>query len=556
MGNWNSLQARFTRLVIAAAGGFALLAAVLGFQLAYRHAISTARTTLDGLVATVERTTAIAAYTSDRVLLQEIVDGLKRNPLVGQVEVVTNSGVRIAREDASTTSVATTDLEVRRVLPSPFDANEGVALLRVVADNEKLREGARGEALKLSCLMAVQVALIAAILNFAAGRFVARPITRLARSLNAMAPGSTERVPLPRRHSRDEIGTLVTSANSLLSVNQHALDRERSLRAEVEAIQLQYQEIFDSSSAGIFVLDREGRLINGNPTVMKVIGAPMQELQELQGKDFVRSVFSHPDKVLLMIEDAIERRETIAADLELISRGNELKWVHCLISVQSRGAKSDQGAQVIEGVLYDVTERRRAERAIRDRADTDIITGLKNRAACETAIDGCIARLGSDDQLAVLFIDLDGFKGVNDRHGHEAGDRVLKACAERILATVRRSNDVVARIGGDEFVVVLNHMGAEDLVLVQVAARIVESLQQPITWADGSASVQIGSSIGIACYPLHGTTRPELLQAADEAMYQVKRHGKNCYAMALRQQAPPPPDFLVSQEWRPTFSNS
>lgn len=530
----HSLQARFTWWVVLAAGVFALVAGALVYRVAYGQALEAGRTTLAGLVITVEKTAAVGAFAADRVLLQEIIDGLLRNPLVARVEIQTASGLQL-QGPATVKAVLLPGegaLAVTRALKSPFDANEPVGQLHVVGDLARLQEAARAQANTLAVLMVSQIVLIAGLLQVAVAHLVSRPVARLAQALRTMQPGTAERLPVPAGHERDEIGTLAGSANALLAQNQVAFERERELRAEVEAMQAQYRQIFDSTSAGIFVLDRQGRLINGNPTVMKIIGLPMQALRELPGDDFVRGVFARPEQVQALIGQAAQRRETASADLELKSQGQGVRWVHCLISVQA--ADDPPGAaEIVEGVMYDITERRRAEHAVRQRAENDALTGLKNRAACEALLDRFLAEPEAHGgRMALLYLDLDGFKQVNDRHGHAAGDQVLGTCAERILSVVRRSNDMVARIGGDEFVIALFNVGADDPVVAQLGAALVEVLAQPIV-IDVDVTVRVGASIGIACYPRHGTCLPELMQAADAAMYEVKRAGRNGYAMAL-----------------------
>jgi diguanylate cyclase (GGDEF)-like protein/PAS domain S-box-containing protein len=529
-----SLQARFTWLVVLVAGFFALVAGALAYRVAYGQALEAGRDTLSSLALTVEKTAAVGAFASDQVLLQEIIDGLLRNPLVARVSIQLASGLQLqgpagaAGQAVGGTGMAS--LTVTRVLNSPFDANEPLGQMDVVGDLARMQDTARSQARTLAVLMVSQIALIAVLLQVAVTHLVGRPMARLSRDLRAMQPGTPARVAVPAGHEHDEIGTLAHSANDLLAANQVAFERERELRAEVEAMQAQYRQIFDSTSAGIFVLDRQGRLINGNPTVMKIMGLPVQALRELPGDDFLRAVFARPDLVQAMVHQAMQRGETISADLELRWGGQGSRWVHCLISVQA--AQDDPPGTVVEGVMYDITERRRAEHAVRERAESDMLTGLKNRAAAEAVLGRFLADPAPQQaRMALLYLDLDGFKQVNDLHGHLAGDQVLRTCAERLLAVVRRSNDLVARIGGDEFLIALFNVGSDDPVVAQLGAALVEALAQPIQ-IDGGVSVRVGVSIGIACHPLHGRTLRELVEAADAAMYQVKRSGKNAYAMA------------------------
>ena len=129
---------------------------------------------------------------------------------------------------------------------------------------------------------------------------------------------------------------------------------------------------------------------------------------------------------------------------------------------------------------------------------------------------------------ALLFVDLDGFKAVNDTLGHEAGDHVLKGVAERLLKCVRET-DSVARIGGDEFIIVLTDLDKMEGA-ANVARKVIETLREPFRYNRQDA--EIGASVGIAVYPDHGDTAEALIKRADEAMYAVKHKGKNNYQFA------------------------
>ena len=526
------LQYRFLAGTLAAAVLFALVAGVLAYRLGERRANAAAHQTIASVQAAVEKTAAIAVYAHDTTLMREVIEGVARSPLVRQVDIVDASGKTLLQGASLAAPVVASESVVRQPLKSPFDASETIGAMRIEIDGDELQHVARREAWLMALLMVGQAALIAMTIYLAGARLVSRPIVRLARALTAMPPGTTERLPTPRGHEHDEIGTLVQSANDLLSANAQALARERELRQDIEAMEAQYRQIFDSTSAGIFVLDRQGRLINGNPTVLKVIGGGVGDLRLLRGQDFLDLVFARPERARAMIEQAALRNETMSADLELRSTDGRTRWAHCLLSVQDTSAPDVAPEGVIEGVLYDITERKEVESDVRRRAEHDALTGALNRAGIDAAIDRYLAHGDGDDALSLLYLDLDGFKQINDRHGHHRGDEVLQQAVTRIQGELRRTSDLVGRIGGDEFVIALAHSGATDLAASQLAANIVARLGEPFDLGAGIV-VEMGVSIGLASFPRHGRQRRELMHAADEAMYWVKRHGKNAYVTAL-----------------------
>ncbi|KQW43748.1 MULTISPECIES: sensor domain-containing diguanylate cyclase [unclassified Roseateles] len=525
----DSLQLRFMLLVFASAALLAVIAATIAYQLAQARALASSRSSVEALATAVEKTLAIGAFANDAVLLKEVAGGLARNELVDLVEVVATDGralARMPRPGAADTSGGTL---LTRPVVSPFDDREHLGQLRIRLNDAKVQADADREAYTLAAAMAGQAALLALILYLLAARMVSRPIVRLASALRRMTPGSGERLQTPPGHARDEIGVLIAGANELLDSNERQLTVERELRAEVEAMEAQYRQIFDSSSAGIFVLNEGGRLINGNPTVSRVVGLSMDELRTLSEDDFIARVFNRPEQVRQMIDAATARGETMSADLELVQVGDERRWVHCLISVQQVAVDG----QTVEGVIYDITDRKSDENAVRHRAEHDALTQLKNRAAGQATLERLVAETQARDAaLSVACIDLDGFKQINDSHGHQSGDEVLVACAERMRTAVRRSSDLIARLGGDEFLVALRDVGPQDAVLSQVMRDLIGGLSRPITLSTGEI-VSVGVSIGVACLPLHGSDPLQLVRAADEALYHVKRNGKLAYALAL-----------------------
>ncbi|MEH6443162.1 MAG: diguanylate cyclase [Oceanospirillaceae bacterium] len=186
-------------------------------------------------------------------------------------------------------------------------------------------------------------------------------------------------------------------------------------------------------------------------------------------------------------------------------------------------------SEATRNLSKEVQNRIKAEELARHMAQHDSLTLLPNRSLFEELSELSIASAKREKtSRAVLFIDIDGFKQINDSLGHAAGDQVLKVIAGRLLARVRES-DIVARFGGDEFVVMLNAncdaKGAEE-----VTCQIIEAISCPFNIAD--VQVIAGASIGIAIYPNHGTSIDELLQKSDAVMYLVKKNGKNSYKFA------------------------
>lgn len=185
-----------------------------------------------------------------------------------------------------------------------------------------------------------------------------------------------------------------------------------------------------------------------------------------------------------------------------------------------------QGENARLAVVRDITARKEAQRRIEYLAHHDALTQLPNRLHMQEKLQSILAlarRHGS--AVAVLFVDLDGFKPVNDQFGHQAGDRVLASVAQRIQATVRHA-DAVARIGGDEFLVALSDVRDDDAVAA-IARKVLAAIAEPIDV--GGPQARVSASIGISVYPRDASAGDELIVLADQAMYEAKDAGKNAY---------------------------
>ena len=229
-----SLRLRLLRGVVIGALLFSAAAGAFAYWLGHQRAIRNSGAVLDGLIASIEKTAAAGAFAGDSVLSREIAAGLASNDLVAAAEVRAVDGTVLGGEMRIAQAAGEPRLAIERKLASPFDASEVVGTLIVKANQRRIEADALREALTLSALMIGQVLLVAMLLYAVVERLVSQPIAALARQLNAVVPGTRERLAAPRGHTHDEIGGLVAGANALLRASEDALDRERTARAEIE----------------------------------------------------------------------------------------------------------------------------------------------------------------------------------------------------------------------------------------------------------------------------------------------------------------------------------
>jgi diguanylate cyclase (GGDEF)-like protein/PAS domain S-box-containing protein len=196
----------------------------------------------------------------------------------------------------------------------------------------------------------------------------------------------------------------------------------------------------------------------------------------------------------------------------------------------SIGAIRNPEGQVVYylGVFTDITGRKMSEERLAHMAHYDLLTGLPNRLLFRDRLTQAMALAQRErTRLAVMFLDLDGFKAWNDAHGHAFGDHVLFRTAQRLSESLRRS-DTLARVGGDEFILLLG--GVTEESAAGMAQAVIASLARPIV-VDGR-DVSVGASVGIALYPDHNLDGENLIRMADAAMYKAKESGGNAYVFA------------------------
>jgi len=283
--------------------------------------------------------------------------------------------------------------------------------------------------------------------------------------------------------------------------------------------------VFQNASEGIMITDQDAVILSVNAAFTEITGHAAEE-----------AIGSTPK---LMRSDRQDSAfyDKFWADLAREGRWqgeiwNRRKSGEAFLAWQTINAIRDaQGRpQRYISIFHDITHLHLEDERIRHMAFHDALTGLPNRALFLERVEHSLERWQRDGgKLAVLFIDLDGFKAVNDTHGHDIGDLVLQEVAHRIRACVRRGLDTVARLGGDEFVVLLE--GVHDEHCRTLAEALIRSVSSPIE-AEGLPSLHVGASVGIATCPEHGESVQELMRAADAAMYAVKLAGKNTYRFA------------------------
>ena len=316
----------------------------------------------------------------------------------------------------------------------------------------------------------------------------------------------------PVRSDRGEITHFV-------AIKQDITARKAIEEALLHA-QGKYRAIVEDAVVGIFQATPEGRIISANPAMARMHGYDSPDHMMAEVWDAGRQIFVNPaqlrDLTALLEETGVARNVEVEAHL----RDGSRKW----FLLNLRAVRADGQVVRHEGTVEDITERKAAEEQVRFLAYYDAVTGLPNRTLFHDRLAKALASARRrKEKVALLFLDLDRFKNINDSLGHSAGDLLLKEVAERLKRSAREQ-DTVARLGGDEFVVILT--AVKDVSDVAVAAnRILQAMTSEFEIQGQWLSVTC--SLGISVFPDHGRDGETLLKHADAAMYSAKDKGRN-----------------------------
>lgn len=296
----------------------------------------------------------------------------------------------------------------------------------------------------------------------------------------------------------------------------HDITEEKALAIQLREAEELYRKLVELSPDAIYLL-HQGRYTFSNGAGLKLVGAA--HAGQLVGQPFLNYICRSTRKTVMeMLQQLAEREQSVSVEtkIERIDGTN--------IDIELAAAPFFiQGRQDTLLVARNISERKKSEQQIYHLAHHDPLTGLSNRILFKERLEHAMSyshRTGRP--LAVLFIDLDRFKSINDTAGHGAGDQVLRACAHRLLACLRDS-DTVARAGGDEFLILIES-ASDPLHVPSVAQKILAALGRPFNAVGKEFS--IGASIGISTYPADGTDVETLIQHADIAMYRAKTEGR------------------------------
>jgi len=315
-------------------------------------------------------------------------------------------------------------------------------------------------------------------------------------------------------------GLLAERAEELDQSNQEleaTVDRLHRVEEALRKSQAEYKKIIDEMIDIFYRTDTEGRIVIISKSVEKLTGWKVEDMIGAKMADYYQEPTQREDFLKKLQEGGGVVRAYEAA--MRAADGSEI-WVQTNAHVYYNNKGEPAG---VEGTVRNVTELVHARRKLEALANHDSLTGAANRNLFYEHLQRSMARTRrTKEALALLYVDLDGFKEINDTHGHKCGDMVLLVVATRIREALREA-DLIARIGGDEFVVILENQAVSEEAL-QVAQKIIDGISRPIPWH--SIELTPGASIGVVIYEGGEIAPDALVNKADGAMYAAKHEGR------------------------------
>lgn len=506
-----SLVVKTTLKILLASALISVLVSAVAIYLIRGYQTKALSESIAQLATTVESTAGIAAFTSDAELATEVARGLMTNSIVSHVRIssVLPNKKTILLTVLPTPKVPADALAYQRNLESPFNATEIVGVLEVWLKPTEVKKQAASYSVLVTVSLFCVVFSITWVLIQVINLSVIHPIKRISDDMHALDLSKEHLLGFPKNILDDEIGRLVGDINALIQRLKSLLSTEKALRLSKELSEQRLRMIFDTSQTGIFLMDELQRLTSWNPALLTMLGISQQTLEQPNAPTLLQLLPQHAQILNDMMMSLFVNKQTVSMTIPFEVE-QRVAWIEI-----SMMAIDHHNIQV---VFNDVTVHKLAELAAIQKSERDVLTGLLNRRGVMPRLHTIIQQSTLDSMVAVLLIDLDGFKPVNDQYGHDAGDAVLIAVSRHLEYAVRK-DDLVSRLGGDEFMVILPKV-ADQTVVGHIARNLIDAVEEPIVF--GKHSLKVSCSIGIAMYDLNTLTPDDMLKRADIAMYDAK----------------------------------
>ena len=478
---------------------------------------------------------ARAVHTLDNMLANEVALGLMRHDFIIAVtiedelgnELAASSKLRMRSNTIWFTKQFTQDLRLFKSSLSIPGHDNVSGHLSFVADMDTAYQAFYQHSAVIISIGLIRSFFLVLFLFVAFYYLLTKPLIRISSELKSINPGSPGEQRLSRfqTNHRDELHQIVNSANQLLEEVDLALAKRRSVEVVLRKSEEHVRQIIDSLPVWVGARNRDGHYIFANKALAKFLQTTPESMRGSHISEFSNFFVTPPNEVMSLDMSVIDTKESaqIWEETWRDYHGAE-RQMHTYVMPMDF---YDETVALV--VSSDITDLKSAQQLMEHMAYHDALTDLPNRLYLIERLEEELQKSIKNDAFgALLFIDLDQFKNINDSLGHPVGDGVLKHVAER-LTLITTENDVVVRLGGDEFVIVLGALGHELSTAILNAEQIGEKIRTFISepYSHNDIELHVTCSVGIVLFPDEDSGVHELLRYADTAMYQVKEQGRD-----------------------------
>ncbi|KGJ97595.1 sensor domain-containing diguanylate cyclase [Colwellia psychrerythraea] len=505
--NKSGLVIRLAVVIIFTAVIVGLITTQLFYRFTFLNEQALGEQSINQLFNTVSPTASIASYLGDEELAKEVVNGLISNDVITAAAIKTD--VLMVQSDNYQKSANILEF----TLFSPFQKKRKVGVLFVKINKKFLANKADNISATNAFVVAIEALIITIISILVTYYVITRPILSIGRALHLISPGTHQRIDKPVSHQKSEIGLLVDDVNSLLAKAEQQMLREKSLRSEVQVLESRFRMLFENATSAIVLVEPQGDILLYNETFERLVEKLELSLKKNYG-NYLQDLFIMKKDLHEQVQIAFSNNESAVVELELISYQDEKIWVQVVVTQLI----TDDFQENYQITLHDISKRKQQISLLDKRANYDSLTNLLNRQAAEQHLKKLTLTSVS---FALIMMDLNDFKPINDIFGHDAGDELLIHVSSQMMKSLRKA-DVLSRWGGDEFVVILPNATKQEVK--NVCEKLAAQLSKPLHLSQHNKSIFVTASMGASFYPDDQVELLELIRSADKAMYQVKKN--------------------------------
>ncbi len=474
---------------------------------------------VNNLLLSVESSVRIVCLAENATLASAISSDLLKNPTIVSVRISSSKNLLAEAHKNGYENLSLNEHNlILKKITSPFHDAPDVGSIEIVTDTGSIGWIAGNYAILMASTLFLILLVAAYLLALVISIRVIRPITQFSEEMRNRKPDSFTHLSPPFEFAQNEIGRLSEDINALIDRIILLNTQNHQMTNQIQRTESRMRVLVENAAIGIFNINGQGDILSCNPAFFTILHIPESRKTIPTALNLSSLIPSNEKMISEMIHRVQTEKIQKKEDFELVSRISKTSsWIQIILAPEEDGS--------LQGLIHDITENKKKESAVMSLTERDSLTEAYNRRGMQKRLNAAFSNYRNNHDLAfaVMLLDLDWFKEVNDSFGHEAGDLVLCIVTRR-LEGILREEDTISRLGGDEFLLILPTIKKVDWA-VHLGERIINTIRNEIDIGDGR-KVKIGVSIGIAISTPNDVGSENLLRRADSAMYAAKKAGK------------------------------